>query len=78
MNPNELKCGEVLTFVRECLNPVGFQFHVGNKITLIEPTSQSPHGFTSPVSNWLCDGPNGTTVWSSIYWCLEVGILKRA
>ena len=77
MNPNELKCGEKLTFARDCVSPVGFQFLKGQTLTLIEPTDQAPHGFKSAVSNWTCDGPNGVTVWSSIYWCLELGILKR-
>lgn len=77
MNPNELKCGEVLTFARDCYSPADFLFKRGQTLKLIEPTNQAPYGIKSAISNWICDGPNGVTVWSSIYYCLEFGILKR-
>lgn len=78
MNVGELKCGEVLTFAVDCHSPVMFLFKTGQTLKLIEPTGQAPHGVRSSITNWLCEGPNGVTVWSSIYHCLETGILRRS
>jgi hypothetical protein len=36
----------------------------------------APHEVLSPLGNWLVDGPNGRTVWSSIQALLLEGAVR--
>lgn len=72
-----LQPGDQLRFTADCFNPLGFKFLKNQTLTLVEPTDEAPHGIRSRISNWLVDGPNGRTVWSSIYLCIESGLLKK-
>lgn len=72
-----LKPGDKLKVKRVLINPVGFVFNPGDIFTLIEPTGMAPHGYKSPICNWLVDAPNGVTVWSSIWLLIEYGHLER-
>lgn len=71
------KSGHTYFFNANVYLPDGFLIRRGDKIKLIKPTGQSPHGWFDHESghNWLCDGPNGVTVWSTIQWGIRNGLL---
>lgn len=73
-----LKPGDKLRFTRDLTNPVNFPFIKGDILTLIEPTDASPHGFAKTgICNWVVDGPNGRTIWTSIWYGLDKGWLEK-
>lgn len=69
--------GDVYEFMVYALNPIKFVFNVGDRLTLIEKTNNLPHGYMSNCGyNWIVDGPNGVTVWSTIEYMLEKNWIK--
>lgn len=77
MNKPEPKCGQTYVFQIDAFLPNGFLIRKGDKLLLIEPTGQNPHGWFDHKTghNWLCKGPNGVTVWSTIPWGIKMGYL---
>lgn len=71
------KCGETYIFTTSFYIPSGLRIEVGDKLFLIEPTGQNPHGYFDYVTghNWTCKGPNGVTVWSTVPWAIDLGYL---
>lgn len=71
------KCGETYVFTVSFYIPSGFRINKGDKLLLIEPTGQNPHGFFDHITghNWTCKGPNGVTVWSTVPWAIKHGLL---
>lgn len=74
---SEPKCGQTYVFQISTYLPNGFLIKRGDKLKLIEPTGQAPHGWFDHETghNWLCEGPNGVTVWSTIPWGIKQGFL---
>jgi hypothetical protein len=82
----EPQVGDVYEFTGDSVSIVNFPFPKGSKlILLIKQTEEAPHGTThqgrwveykDPAGNWLVDGPNGRTIWSSIRQGITMGQLK--
>jgi len=75
--------GDVYEFVHNSQSIVGYSFPQGSKLTLVKWTEEAPYRheptgipFKDPAGNWLVDGPNGRTVWSSIRQMLAIGQIK--
>lgn len=68
--------GDVYEFTVSCSTIAGHALPKGTKLTLVEWTQDAPFNFKDPAGNWLVDGPNGRTVWSSIRHGIQTGILK--
>lgn len=73
-----MKSGEVYVFQINASLPDRTQIKPGDRIRLIEPTGLAPWGYmdTKTGHNWLCEAPNGISVWSTIAWAVERGYLK--
>lgn len=68
--------GDVYEYTADHHTTTGFQLPKGTRLSLIEQTNQAPHGVKDPAGNWLVEGPNGKTVWSSIRYGIANGQLK--
>ena len=68
--------GDVYEFVQAQVTITGVPLPEGTTLTLIEWTAEAPFGFRDPAGNWVVDGPNGRTVWSSIRQGIANGSLK--
>lgn len=75
---NGPRIGQSYRFTDMTVLPDGFIINKGDKLRLIEPTGQSPHGWFDSITghNWIAQGPNGVTVWSSIPWAIDIGLLE--
>jgi hypothetical protein len=83
--PREPQPGDVYEFTQDSMSIVNFSFPKGAKLTLIDWTEEAPHGiqhggrwlpYKDPAGNWLVEGPNGRTIWSSIRQGIFSGQLK--
>jgi len=81
--PREPEEGDVYEFVHNSQSVVGHSFPKGSRLTLIGWTDSAPYTheptgipFKDPAGNWIVDGPNGRTVWSSIRQMLAIGQIK--
>ena len=65
--------GDVYEFTANFQSVAGHVFPKGSKLTLVAWTEEAPYTETTtgirykdPAGNWVVDGPNGRTIWSSI------------
>lgn len=74
----KVKAGDVYVFVSMVLTRGGHIFRVGERLTVVEPTGQTPYGEIGPDGvNWHCQASNGYTVWATLEQCIARGLLRR-
>jgi hypothetical protein len=71
-----LQPGTKLEVVIPFYTLAGKDYTPGMILELVEPTTKFPHGFKSPLGNWIVKCPHMTSVWSSIWLGVEQGVLK--
>lgn len=73
---NVLKPGIKLEVMTTFQTLAGHTYTPGMVLELVELTKANPHGFRSPLGNWIVKCPFATSVWSSIWLSVEQGWLK--
>lgn len=70
--------GDVYEFTHNILTRGGDILPKGSKLTVVEPTGQTPYGEIGPAGvNWKCDAANGFTVWATLEQCISRGVLVK-
>jgi hypothetical protein len=74
-----IKPGDVYTFTRTTHTVGGKSYYRGDKLKVLGPTTDAPHGFSSKRGNFnvSCKHHLTGSVWSSLWFAIEQGWIVK-